>query len=105
MARPSAQARGYGGAWQKARAGFLRSHPWCVMCTAQGRRTTASHVDHIKPHKGDQTLFWTPSNWQGLCAWHHNREKQQIERRGYSSELDISGLPVDPNHPANRGSR
>jgi 5-methylcytosine-specific restriction enzyme A len=105
MARPSAQDRGYGAAWQQARLRFLRSHPWCVMCVDQGRRVTASHVDHIKPHRGDQAIFWDESNWQGLCQGHHNRSKQQVEVHGYSSELDANGLPIDPRHPANRAGR
>src|SRR3546814_14812652 len=38
--------RGYGSKWQAARAGFLRSHPLCVMCVEEGRTTVATVVDH-----------------------------------------------------------
>ena len=78
--KTSAQ-RGYGYAWQKARAGFLRSHPLCAMCQKQGRVTVATVVDHITPHRGDQCLFWDKANWQSLCATHHNRDKQREEAR------------------------
>src|SRR3546814_15790813 len=50
--------RGYGSKWQAARAGFLRSHPLCVMCVEEGRTTVATVVDHKVPHRGDQRLFW-----------------------------------------------
>jgi 5-methylcytosine-specific restriction protein A len=39
----------------------------------------AEVVDHIKPHKGDMTLFWDENNWQSLCKMHHDR-KTILER-------------------------
>jgi 5-methylcytosine-specific restriction protein A len=78
--RGSSSERGYNHRWQKARATYLRSHPLCVMCQAQGRLTPATVVDHIIPHRGDQTLFWaTDTNWQSLCATCHSKHKQAIE--------------------------
>lgn len=74
--RPSARQRGYDSRWQKGRAGYLLAHPYCVRCGAP-----ASHVDHIIAHKGDDRLFWDRSNWQSLCAHHHNSTKQREERR------------------------
>lgn len=94
-------ARGYGYAWQKARAGHLRSHPYCVFCLRDAGITATSiegivlacaekgmpaplaHVvDHRVPHGGDQRLFWDRTNWQGLCTSHHSGEKQRQERAG-----------------------
>ena len=72
--------RGYGYKWQQARAGYLRSHPLCVMCQADGVIEPATVVDHIVPHEGDQALFWDKRNWQSLCATHHNSDKQRAER-------------------------
>lgn len=73
------------------------------MCAKANRVTAASVVDHIVPHKQDQRLFWdSENNWQSLCAAHHNRDKQQIERRGYSAEIGGDGWPTDPQHPSNR---
>lgn len=105
--RLSSTKRGYGYAWQKARAGYLRSHPLCVYClrdpayaairgmvpsTAILRcaelglaSPVASVVDHIEPHRGDQALFWDKANWQSLCSTHHSADKQREEaahRRG-----------------------
>lgn len=70
--RGTAAQRGYGAAWQKARAGFLRSHPLCVHCKARGLVTAATDVDHIVPHRGDQDLFWQHANWQSLCHSCHS---------------------------------
>lgn len=74
--RPGSSARGYDRAWEKARAAFLKEHRFCRRC---GR--TATTVDHIRPHKGDQLLFWDKSNWQALCTSCHSGAKQSEERR------------------------
>ncbi|MCB1666611.1 MAG: HNH endonuclease [Pseudomonadales bacterium] len=76
--KTSAQ-RGYGYKWQKARERFLAYDPWCRMCWDEGKRTRATVVDHIIPHRGDQTLFWNQGNWQPLCAKHHGSDKQKQE--------------------------
>ncbi len=70
--RGSAAARGYGGAWVKARAAFLRAHPLCAAHEARGQLVAATVVDHITPHRGDRELFWQSANWRPLCAACHN---------------------------------
>ena len=77
--KQSSTARGYGYAWQRARAEHLKAHPLCVMCEAEGRVEPATVVDHIEPHRGDMAIFWDRSRWQSLCATHHSRDKQRIE--------------------------
>jgi len=72
--RGSSAARGYGAAWQRARARFLREHPFCVECRREGRIEVATVVDHVVPHRGDPGLFWDEGNWQSLCAAHHSRK-------------------------------
>jgi 5-methylcytosine-specific restriction protein A len=99
--RPSAAQRGYGEAWRKARAGYLKSHPHCTMCARMGLEVAATVVDHIKRHGGDQALFWDKSNWQPLCQVHHDSTKQRDESRGYASGSDANGRPIDPAHPWN----
>jgi len=73
--------RGYSYKWQKARLEFLREHPLCCMCEAQGVVTVATVVDHSTPHRGDQKLFWRRSNWAALCAHHHSSDKQREENK------------------------
>lgn len=101
--RPSARERGYTSAWDKARVDYLRKHPLCVKCKAKGRLRAATVVDHIKPHRGDDALFWDSGNWQSLCAPCHNADKQR-EERGQPSACGLDGLPTDPRHPWNRGA-
>lgn len=72
--RGSATSRGYDGRWQKARMTYLLNNPLCVVCETKGRVTSATVVDHIKPHKGNRILFWDESNWQSLCKHCHDRK-------------------------------
>ena len=74
--RLSARERGYSSKWEKARSDYLKHHPTCAIC---GQPATV--VDHIKPHKGDNKLFWDKTNWQSLCSHCHNSTKQSQERR------------------------
>lgn len=76
---PTANARGYGYAWQKARADHLQAFPLCERCYADGVITAASVVNHRKPHNGDPVLFWDRSNWESTCAHHHSAEIQRAE--------------------------
>lgn len=100
--RASAAARGYDGRWAKARATFLAEHPLCVLCEALGHTTAATVVDHKKPHRGDQALFWDTNNWQPLCKECHDRHKQRLEKSGYLAGCSADGMPLDPDHPWNR---
>jgi 5-methylcytosine-specific restriction protein A len=91
-----------GNAWRILREHQLRDEPLCRMCQAEGRVTAANVVDHVRPHKGDRVLFFDPENLQSLCAPHHDADKQQIERIGFSTRVGLDGFPMDENHPANR---
>lgn len=93
--RGSSAQRGYGSRWQKARSTYLVAHPLCVMCQKEGRIVAATRVDHIKPHKGDQALFWDTSNWQPLCGPHHDRDKQSEEKGGTGRQaIGDDGWPM-----------
>ena len=89
--------RGYGWKWQQARKTFL-SRPenvLCRMCQAEGRVEVATVVDHVIPHRGDQTLFWDSSNWQPLCKMHHDGAKQSQDKGGQGHRrVGLDGLPV-----------
>lgn len=102
--RTSAQTssqRGYDYRWQRARAAFLREHPFCVYCLREHRIVATvvaevivecaargiplpygNVVDHILPHRGDEAVFWDRANWQTLCGHHHSSHKQREERLG-----------------------
>ncbi len=70
--RKTAAERGYDSRWRKAREGYLKAHPLCVLCESEGEYVAATVVDHIIPHKGDKKLFWNRKNWQSLCKRHHD---------------------------------
>lgn len=70
--RGTSTERGYGALWRKYRLGFLRENPLCVLHLARGLVVPATVCDHIEDHKGDQVLFWAPSNHRALCARCHN---------------------------------
>lgn len=74
--RDSASKRGYNSRWKKARAAYLKAHPLCVLCMEKEPLvyTKATVVDHIKPHRGDQKLFWDEKNWQALCKPCHDKK-------------------------------
>ena len=84
--------------WKKLRLNQLSKQPLCCYCEQQGRVTPANVVDHIKPHKGDEILFFKPSNLQSLCYSHHNSTKQREENAGEMIGCDTEGMPIDPNH-------
>ena len=62
----------YGWEWQKARLIYLQNNPLCVHCKSDGRTTLANVVDHKTPHRGNEALFWSQTNWQGLCKPCHD---------------------------------
>jgi 5-methylcytosine-specific restriction enzyme A len=110
--RPSAARRGYDARWRRARSRYLAEHPWCVHCLVEGRRTPATVVDHVEPHRGDERLFWDQDQWQVLCKQHHDAKTVRDGRWGqrHLSDgaarsiygCDVHGMPLDPNHPWNR---
>lgn len=93
--RGSARQRGYTAQWDRVAAAFKRDNPLCIGCEAVDRVELASVVDHIIPHKGDDTLFWDQANWQPCCTKHHDIVKQQLERQYEQGLLNASDLRLD----------
>lgn len=60
---------------------FRRDRFTCQMCSKVTGNTSLLTCDHVKPHKGDEVLFWAEDNVQTLCTDPcHNKHKQAIER-------------------------
>ena len=74
--RPSSSRRGYGGAWPKIRARFLRLHPWCGEC----HEARATEVDHIVLLSMGGTH--QESNLRGRCKPCHSRRTINTHRGG-----------------------
>lgn len=70
--RGSAASRGYDARWRAHRESYLKSHPLCVQCHAEGRVEAATVIDHIEPHRGNVGKFCDVQNMQALCERHHN---------------------------------
>lgn len=93
--RGTAHERGYTAAWQRARVGWLRQHPLCVMHEERGEVEAANVVDHKVPPRfkeamdsGDEgriarakQLFWDTNNWQSLCKACHDRKTAREDSR------------------------
>lgn len=90
--------------WKAARETQLCKQPLCEECLKVGFTTAATVVNHIKPHKGDETLFWNPTNHQSVCKPHHDGPIQKAELLGFSPAVDAGGWPTDPKHPGNKRS-
>lgn len=72
--------------WRKSSKEFLKKHPLCVYCMRDGRLTSATEVDHIKPHGGNLKLFWNKINWQPLCKSCHSKKTAE-EDGGFGNTL------------------
>jgi 5-methylcytosine-specific restriction protein A len=92
--RPTAQQRGYSSDWRARSTAFRKAHPLCLGCEAIGRIQPATLVDHIKPHRGDQALFWDEANWQPCCRWHHEL-KATLERKFELGLVGAAALRLD----------
>jgi 5-methylcytosine-specific restriction endonuclease McrA len=88
--------------WQRMRYYQLSLHPLCVYCARLAKVTAASIADHIKPHRGDEDLFFDPANLQSLCKLCHDGAKQQLEKSGQLRGCDVNGVPLDATHHWNR---
>lgn len=73
--------------WQRLRAAVIKRD--ALTCQRTGVVLIGKHpapdspvVDHIRPHRGDATLFWDPDNLQTVSKRWHDSEKQRQERLG-----------------------
>ena len=72
--------------WTKGlRPGQLLREPFCRECAAEGKRVRAVAADHIKPHRGDWSLFTDLDNLQSLCKHHHDAKtvREMMQNRRY----------------------
>ena len=86
-------SRLYGRKWKEAKARFLANHPLCAQCRMDGLVRGADTVDHVTPHKGDESLFWDEANWQALCKRCHDRKtgRESSEIRWHGDQDGVGG--------------
>ena len=79
----------------KLRPQHLKAHPLCVFCEKIGKLTIASVVDHIRPHRENEELFFDRHNLQSLCKTCHDATKQRMEKSGIvRPAFDENGNPL-----------
>jgi 5-methylcytosine-specific restriction protein A len=66
--------------WRLRRKVFLRDLFQCKHCGRLEGDTSLLVCDHIKPHRGDEHLFWDEANLQTLCKRCHDVVKQKDEQ-------------------------
>jgi len=83
--RNSNKAKIYDNDWRKFRNAYIKAHPLCAHCLAQGLVVAAREVDHIIPLTGrnDQTRL-SASAVQSLCRECHSKKtaKETHVKRG-----------------------
>jgi 5-methylcytosine-specific restriction enzyme A len=80
--RGSSAARGYDGAWQRARVFYLSLHPVCVDPYRRhvGVIVIATEIDHvIAVESRDDPRFWDETNWQALCHACHSYKTARVD--------------------------
>jgi len=91
--------------WRLLRRSKLKESPLCEAC----RMAPASHVDHIRAHKGDRVKFLDEANLQSLC--HSCHSAKTILKDGGAGQLvsdkpvpgtDVTGWPIARDHHWNR---
>ena len=69
--------------WQRIRANQLAQYPYCVVCMREGHEIKATEVDHVRPHRGDERLFFA-GPFQSMCKAHHSSKTQAEVFMGHS---------------------
>ena len=92
--------------WKQLRGTILTRDGYrcqrCKITLTNGRSDPRSAVvHHIKPHKGDLTLFNDPANLESVCWRCHSGAIQSEEVLGYAVNVGIDGWFDDNQHPSN----
>jgi len=97
----------YSSARWRGRRGLQRMKldvdPLCWYCLQMGVIVVATVVDHIKPHHGDEELFFNWDNLRSSCKTCHDSYAAIKDNIGYAPGVGIDGLPIDTEHPWGRG--
>ena len=69
----------YGRAWKRIRDRYVREHPLCERCLAEGRLTPGEEVHHILPISQGGTH--NPENLMSLCQSCHTKIHMEMGDR------------------------
>ena len=79
--------------WRRLRQSQLIKQPLCQICLSLGIVKQANIVDHVKPHRGNEVLFYDGDNLQSLCKEHHDSFAQQMEHGTWIPPIGKDGWP------------
>ena len=74
--------------WRRISAHFLKHHPLCVLCEAEGKSVPAKVADHYPTSRRDllaQGIVY-PDAWRRLrplCLGHHRTETNRLQPGGF----------------------
>ncbi|SMQ65922.1 HNH endonuclease [Devosia lucknowensis] len=80
--------------WLSLRDRHLDERPLCEYCLRREVVEPATIVDHIKPHKGDEELFYDAGNLQSLCKRCHDSDKRLEESGKTVIAFGPDGWPI-----------
>lgn len=84
--------------WRRLRTWLLREQPVCrcAACVRLGRVRPASVVHHLRPHGGDERLFFDPRNLVALAKECHDAMTATGQApRGEKIQTDAAGDRAD----------
>ena len=77
--------------WRRTRLAVLAAHPLCACHECRGAGLLATVVHHVRPHGGDEGLFFDVHNLQAVAKPCHDR----ITARGGGSTCWDTRCPPD----------
>ncbi|MCW2273322.1 HNH endonuclease [Rhodoblastus acidophilus] len=95
-------------AWRRLRSAKLAADPLCEPCSRRGNVIVATVVDHRQAIASGGEPFPDLSGLMSMCPSCHATKTNALDnphafgkRRGLAFKgCDLSGLPIDPDHPA-----
>lgn len=64
--------------WKQIRRAQLLKEPWCALCLRKDQWVQATDVDHIQPHRGNESLFYA-GPFQSLChRCHSSKTRREV---------------------------
>jgi hypothetical protein len=85
-------------AWRKCSASYLRRHPCCADCEAEGELTPATETHHTRGQ--DPEYYFDESTFLALCHRHHSR--RTLEEQRHINNRSEAPEPVE-DRPCNYG--
>lgn len=92
-------------AWKRLRAQVLAEEPLCRWCLARGLVVASTDVDHIKDSREDYSDDNRRENLTAMCHECHSLKTAASMGKRVSMGCDVSGKPLDPDHPWNKAEK